>query len=139
MIDTVIAMAARPKWWHILQASRREALLAVDLCNRAASERSLEAFIVHMSLAWLYLHHARFERDGVDYRYRDGDGRRFVRVDGEIKRWELARCLREAFSDERSPMRANVDFFVKVRNEIEHRYERLLAVALAGARHRATP
>jgi len=26
-----------------------------------------------------------------------------------------------------------------VRNKIEHRYERLLAVALAGATHKATP
>lgn len=125
-------MAARPKWWHILQASKREALLAVDLYNRAVSERSLEGFVVHLHLAWLYLHHARFERDGVDYRYRERDGRRFVRVDGEIKRWELSRCLREAFPDESSPVRANVEFFIKVRNKIEHRYEQLLATALAG-------
>jgi hypothetical protein len=125
-------MAARSKWWHTLQASRREALLAVDLYNRAASERSLEGFVVHMNLAWLYLHHARFERDGIDYRYREAGGRRFVRVDGEVKRWELSHCLREAFPAQPSPIRANVEFFIKIRNKIEHRYERLLAVALAG-------
>src|SRR5919202_5307358 len=99
-------MAARPRWWHILQGSRREALLAVDLYNRAAVERSLEGFVVHMNLAWLYLLHARFKRDGIDYRYRQPNSRRFVRVDdGEIKTWELARCIREAFSDEHNPVR----------------------------------
>jgi Domain of unknown function (DUF3644) len=111
-------MAARPKWWHMLHGSRREALLAVDLYNRAAAERSLEGFVVHMHMAWLYLHHARFLRDGVDYRYRHDNGR-FVRVDGEIKTWELARCLREAFPTDSDPVRANVEFFIKVRNKID--------------------
>jgi hypothetical protein len=115
----------------VLQGSRREALLAVDLYNRAASERSLEGFVMHMHVAWLYLLHAKFKRDDIDYRYRQDNGR-FVRVDGEVKMWELARCLREAFPDETSPVRANVEFFVKLRNKIEHRYEQLLATALAG-------
>ncbi len=85
----------------MLQGSRREALLAVDLHNRAASERGLEGYVVHMHMAWLYLHHAKFLRDNVDYRYREPDGRVFVRVDGEIKTWELGRCLREAFPSEK--------------------------------------
>jgi hypothetical protein len=29
-------------------------------------------------------------------------------------------------------VRANVEFFIKVRNKIEHRYQQLLATALAG-------
>ena len=53
-------------------------------------------------------------------------------MDGEIKTWELGRCLREAFPSDEDPVRANVEFFVKVRNKIEHRYEQLLATALAG-------
>jgi hypothetical protein len=115
----------------MLQGSRREALLAVDLYNRAASERSLEGFVMHMHVAWLYLHHAKFLRDGTDYRYREDNGH-FERVDGEIKTWDLARCLREAFPSQPSAVRANVEFFVKIRNKIEHRYEQLLAAALAG-------
>lgn len=115
----------------MLEGSRREALLAVDLYNRAASERSLEGFILHMHVAWLYMHHAKFKRDGVDYRYRQDNGH-FVRVDGDIKTWELARCLREAFPNPTSPTRCNVEFFIKLRNKIEHRYEALLATAVAG-------
>ena len=104
----------------------------MDLYNRAASERSLEGFVVHMHMAWLYLHHAKFLRDNVDYRYREPDGWRFARVDGEIKTWELGRCVQEAFPSDKDPVRANIEFFVKVRNKIEHRYEQLLATALAG-------
>jgi hypothetical protein len=48
-------MAPRPKWWHKLQASKQEALLAVDLYNRSGESRRLEAFVVHMQIAWLYL------------------------------------------------------------------------------------
>jgi hypothetical protein len=123
-------MPARPKWWHTLQGSRREALLAVDLYNRAACERSLEGFVVHMNLAWLYLHHAKFVHEKVDFRYRKANGR-LERIDGEVKTWDLARCLRETFPDN-SPVRANVEFFLKIRNKIEHRYEKLLADVLAG-------
>lgn len=89
----------------------------MDLYNRAASERSLEAFVTHMNISWLYLLHAKFARDGLDYRYRQADGRRFERVDGEIKTWELARCVREAFLDQTNPVRCNVEFFIKVRNK----------------------
>lgn len=124
-------MAQRPTWWHTLQASRREALLAVDLYNRVAAERSLEGFVVHMHLAWLYLFHARFARDGVDYRYRQPNGH-FVRVDDEIKTWELQKCLRQAYPSDTDPVRCNVEFFIRIRNKIEHRYEELLAAVLAG-------
>jgi hypothetical protein len=124
-------MAQRPNWWHTLQASKREAILAADLYNRVASERSLEGFVIHMHVAWLYLCHAKFTRDGVDYRYRSPNGH-FVRVDGDIKTWELARCLDEAIPDPTNPARCNIEFFIRVRNKIEHRYEELLATALAG-------
>lgn len=124
-------MAQRPKWWHMLQASKCEANLAVDLYNRSTAERSLEGLVLHMHIAWLYLLHARMARDGVDYRYRKPNGR-FERVDDEIKTWELAKCVRAEYPDERSPVRANIEFFIQLRNKIEHRYEKLLAIAIAG-------
>jgi len=42
---------ARRREWHILQAAKHEATLAVDLYNRPAQDRSLEAFVVHMNIA----------------------------------------------------------------------------------------
>jgi hypothetical protein len=67
-------VAPRPHWWHHLQASKQEALLAVDLYNQSNRRRRLEAFVVHMHMAWLYLLQARFERDGIDFWYRDKPG-----------------------------------------------------------------
>jgi hypothetical protein len=124
-------MSRPSKWWYTLQASKNEACLAVDLYNRSSRERSLEGFILHMHLAWLYLLHARFERDNIDFRYWL-DGRRLERVDGEPKTWSLARCLQEEYPDANEPVRRNVEFFVKLRDKIEHRYAELIAAVVAG-------
>ena len=72
------------RWSSTLKASIDEALLAVRLYNDGAEPRSFEGFAVHMHMAWLYLLHARFSRDGIDTRYRSQENpRRFVTVDGE--------------------------------------------------------
>jgi hypothetical protein len=120
----------RAKWRLMADASKDEALLAVDLYNQSKHPRRLEAFFVHMHLAWLYLLHARFSRNGVDYRYRRDNGR-FIRVDGEPKTWELARCAAERW-DENDPVRKNLELTIAVRNRIEHRYEEAIAVATGG-------
>ena len=124
-------MSRHAKWWHTLQGSKTEACFAVDLYNRSSRERSLEGFVVHMHMAWVYLLHARFERDNIDFRYWL-NGRRLERVDGEPKTWSLARCLREEFPDENNPVRRNVEFFIKLRDKIEHRYAELIAAVVAG-------
>jgi hypothetical protein len=76
-------MASRPRWWHQLQASKDEAILAVDLYNRSAQQRQLEAFVVHMCLAWLKLLQAKAMRDGGDIFVRDNGGRRRRTADGD--------------------------------------------------------
>jgi hypothetical protein len=120
----------RAAWRTTLEASRQEALLAVDLYNESKKDRRLEAFFVHMHLAWLYLLHARFRRDGIGYHYREGNGH-FVRVDGEPKAWELARCAEERW-DESSPVRKNLELTILIRNRIEHRHTEALAVVAGG-------
>jgi len=124
-------MAPRPKWWHQLQAAKNEARLAVDLYNRPTVERSLEGFVIHIHLAWLYMLQARFLRDRVDFFYRKRGGQ-FERVDGEPKTWDLARSVSEELPDQRDPVRRNIEFFIRLRNKIEHRYAALLATAIAG-------
>jgi hypothetical protein len=127
---------ARPRWATTLQAARDEAVMAVRLYNDPAGVRSFEGFVVHMHMAWLYLMHARFTRDGIDYRYRKRDNpRRFVKVDGEFKRWELARCAEERWTDPDDAVRRNLEFFIGLRNRIEHRHARRdanLALAVSG-------
>lgn len=125
-------MGRRTRAWHTLQASKAEALVAVDLYNRSGRARSLEGFIVHMHLAWLYLLHAEFQRDEVDFRYWDDSHRRLARIDGEPRTWELAKCVRHRWSIATDPVRRNLEFFVGLRNKIEHRFQDGIALTVAG-------
>jgi Domain of unknown function (DUF3644) len=127
---------ARPaRWKSSIEAACAEACLAVRLYNDASERRSFEGFVVHMHLAWLYLLHAEFQRGNVDIRYRKKDSpRRLERVGGEPKLWELARCITERWPDQ-TAVRANINFFIALRNKIEHRYTRFqqeLTLAVGG-------
>jgi hypothetical protein len=125
---------ARPKrHLPMLGASRSEACLAVRLYNDPGEERAFEGFIVHMHLAYLYLLHAELTLDGIDYRYRRRDNPRLLeRVDGEPKRWELAKCVSVRW-DADHPVRRNIEFFIALRNKIEHRWASKTDLALTAA------
>lgn len=129
-------MARPARWRNTLRAAIDEATLAVRLYNDSGSARAFESFVVHIHLAWLYLLHARFDRDGIDIRYRRIDNpRRFVTIDGEHKRWELAKCVAERWINPDDPVRRNIEFFVALRNRVEHRHAALapnLALAVGG-------
>jgi hypothetical protein len=120
----------------MVEASRDEASLAVRLYNDPAEVRSFEGFVVHMHLAWLYLLHAQFTRDDIDYRYWQRDNpHRLEKIDGEPKRWELAKSVKERWTDARDPVRANIQFFIGLRNRVEHRYakeQQALSAAVSG-------
>lgn len=132
-------MARPPRWQTTLDASVEEACLAVRLYNDPVESRSFEGFVVHMHLAWLYLLHAEFIRDRIDYRYWDTRyKKRLLRVDGEPKRWELERCLRERWPDDTDVVRANLSLFIRLRNRLEHRHAHAdvaLMVTLSGHAH----
>ncbi len=128
---------ARPrKHWPMVEAFRDEASLAVRLYNDPAEVRAFEGFVVHVHLAWLYLLHAEFTRDKVDYRYWRRDNPRLLeKVDGEPKRSELAKCVRGRWPDDKDPVRANLEFFIGLRNKVEHRYakqQQALAAVVGG-------
>lgn len=108
---------ARPSQWQAtLDASVEEACLAVRLYNDPAEIRSFASIVVHMHLAWLYLLHAEFIRDGIDCRYWDPRyKRRLLRVEGEPKRWEL-----ERWPEDTAAVRANLSLFICLRNRLEH-------------------
>lgn len=112
----------RAIWRGILDASKNEALLAVELYNQPIQPRRVEGFFVHMHMAWLLLLHAEFRRDGVDYYYRKNAAGHFVRVGGEPKTWELAKCVEERWPDPNHPVRKNLELTSSLRNKIEHRY-----------------
>lgn len=132
-------MARPPRWQTTLDASVEEACLAVRLYNDAAETRSFEGFVIHMHMAWLYLLHAEFIRDEVDFRYWDPRFKnRLLRIDGEPKRWELERSMKERWPADTDPVRANLALFIRLRNRLEHRHahtDDALMLNLAGHAH----
>jgi hypothetical protein len=56
-------------------------------------------------------------------------------IDGEPKAWELATCLEQRFPDPNDPVRKNVEFFIPLRNKIEHRFQKEIQIATGGRAH----
>ncbi len=126
-------MAKSSSWQRTLVTAQNEALLAAKLYNEPFIPRVFEGFVVHMHLAWLYLLQAKFIHEGVDFRVRQSKRKdRFEMVDGEHKTWDLASSVKERWKDApNDPVRMNLEFFIKLRNRIEHRYRRNDDVMLA--------
>ncbi|GAA3278569.1 hypothetical protein GCM10017707_22140 [Paenarthrobacter aurescens] len=110
--------------------------MAVDFYNRPGERQSYADFVVHMHLAWQNLLHAQFLRKGTNIYFRTGKGNRLYKRDkhGQKQSWDLQTCLDLSYK-ESNPIRANVEFFIGLRNSIEHRFERSLVIATAAHAH----
>lgn len=116
----------------LLEKSREAALLAVEVYNKPNTAFRTGGYIVLMHIAWTSLFHAIFERDGVKYFYKEKNKRRYKRVEGEKKAWELKDCIRNYYKNENPPERKNLEFFIKLRNKIEHRFLPQLDIDIFG-------
>jgi len=104
-----------------LQMARDSALLAVEVYNKPAVTFKSGGYITLMIIAWTSLFHAIFFRRKLKPYYRKSSSR-YKRVDGDYKHWELRECLRRYYnSDTGNPVRKNLEFFIPLRNKIEHR------------------
>lgn len=104
----------------LLASSIDCALLAVEIYNKPRAPFRVESFITHMIMAWTRLFQAHFHQTiGDTYYYKEKNGR-YKLIDGERKAWDLKTCINQYgnFSD---PVRVNLEFFIKLRNKIEHR------------------
>ena len=107
----------------LLLKSREAALNAVQTFNNPLTIFKAETFIVLMNIAWMYLLHAYYRQEGIEYRYyRKGSQRRkFDRTkSGAFKYWELERCLNDDACPLDGPTQHNLRFLIGLRNEIEH-------------------
>lgn len=105
----------------ILESSIDSALLGVEVYNKPRTTFRTEAYITLMVMAWTRLFHAYFQHERGDiYYYKVKDSNRYVYVDGEKKAWELARCIKE-YKKLPDAVSKNIEFFIKLRNRIEHR------------------
>lgn len=103
-----------------LDKARESALLAVEVYNKPAVSFKAGGYITLMVIAWTSLFHAVFFRRKTKPYYRRENGR-FEKVDDEYRHWELGECLAQYYgSDTQNPSRKNLEFFIPLRNKIEH-------------------
>jgi len=108
---------------ELLLKSRESALAAVQIFNSPMIAFKSEIFIVLMNIAWTYLLHAHYRREGIEYRYYTmaGTRRRFNKTKHKAeKHWELERCLNEKKSPIDKDTANNLRFMIGIRHEIEH-------------------
>jgi hypothetical protein len=105
-----------------LAKSRESALSAVEIYNKPAIKFRTGSYTVLMIIAWTSAFHAYFFRNNIKPYHRRKGARRYEKIDGDYKHWELTECLKHFYKlDTNNPVRKNLEFFVKLRNKIEHR------------------
>jgi len=104
-----------------LEKSQDSALLAVETYNKPAIKFKSGGYIVLMTISWTALFHGIFFKQKKKPFYKESNGR-FVIRDGDFSYWELRECLKEYFgTDTNHPIRKNLEFFIPLRNMIEHK------------------
>lgn len=104
-----------------LESSIDSALLAVEIYNKPRTPFRVEGFITQMIMAWTRLFHSHFHNTiGSKYYYKNSNGR-YQTIDGEKKSWELKTCITKHGGIPAS-VKSNLNFFIKLRNKIEHRH-----------------
>ncbi|MEH6443727.1 MAG: DUF3644 domain-containing protein [Oceanospirillaceae bacterium] len=104
----------------ILHASIDSALLAVEIYNKPRTTFRSEGFITMMIMSWTRLFHAHFNNTIGDKYFYKSNGRYDI-IDGEKKAWELSTCIKE-YGKLQTGVISNLNFFIKLRNKIEHRH-----------------
>lgn len=108
---------------ELIKKAREAMLTAVQIYNSPQIEFKSELFIVTTVIAWTYLLHAFYRRNGVEYRQfrRTRKRRRFLRTRfGAVRRWGLEECLDCKKCPVNEIVRKNLLFLIGIRHEIEH-------------------
>lgn len=109
--------------YRLLARSREAALTALRVYNDPTAGFRTETFAVMMIVAWNTLFQAVCERDSLDYFEHNPTTGETVTVDGRPKAMatpELASLV--IGGDEFAAMRANLDYWLGLRNLVAHRY-----------------
>ena len=102
-----------------LEKARESALLAVEIYNKPAVKFKSGGYISLMIIAWTSLFHSIFFKKGIKPFYKTG--RFFDKRDNDYCYWELKKCLDQYFGENNNPIKANLLFFIPLRNMIEHK------------------
>jgi hypothetical protein len=106
---------------ELLLKARESMIAAVHIFNGVGLTFRAELFIVTCIIAWTYLLHAWFRREGIDYRYRTTDGTVQTTKQGAERYWDLGKCLRHDRCPVQKGAVTNLSFLLELRHEIEHR------------------
>lgn len=101
---------------ELLIKAREAMIAAVQIFNSAGLTFRAELYIVTAIIAWTYLLHAWFRREGIDYRYANQRTK-----EGADKYWELGKCLDQPKCPAKGGVAKNLKFLIEIRHEIEHR------------------
>ena len=105
-----------------LEKAKESTVAAVDCYNRCGTKFRSGSYIVLMCIAWTSLLHAVFFKRKVNPFYRESEGsKRFKKIDGDYKAWELATCIDKYYPGQTNPVTENLRFLLSLRNKIEHR------------------
>lgn len=104
-----------------LDKAHDSALLAVEVYNKPAVKFKSGGYIALMVIAWTALFHAIFFKRKRKPFYKKPSGR-YIKAGGDFRYWELDECLRQYYgNDTMNAVRKNLEFFIPLRNKIEHR------------------
>lgn len=109
---------------ELLIKAREAMIAAVHTFNSAGLTFRAELFIVTAIIAWTYLMHAWFRREGIDYRHMKNQAGQKIIVKtpgGADKYWELGQCLKHPRCPVERGSKDNLEFLIELRHEIEHR------------------
>ena len=115
----------------LIDKSRESALLGIQTFNNPLLKFRAPGFIVNMIIAYTALFHAIFERNGVDYWYKEEDGTPEI-TDGDFRYWELNACIKQYYGGDQTPEKENLKLFINLRNKIEHRFIPALDMRISG-------
>jgi len=101
---------------ELLIKAREAMIAAVHIFNSAGLTFRAELFVVSAIIAWTYLLHAWFKREGIDYKYPEKKTKA-----GAERYWELGKCLKHARCPVETGASKNLELLLEIRHEIEHR------------------
>lgn len=105
-----------------LDKAKDSAMLAIEVYNKPAVAFRSAGYIALMAIAWTSLLHAIFLRRDINPYYKHPNGR-YKKIDGDFSHWDLAECVRRFWGEDvHNPIRKNIEFFIPLRNKIEHRH-----------------
>jgi hypothetical protein len=105
---------------NLIGKARQSALEAVASYNNPTSPFRSGSFIVHMHIAWNALLLGVFLRQGIKPHYIDSKTGKPELLNGEVKWWDLSKCVKEYWKGYEYAISKNIEFFAGLRNKIEH-------------------